>query len=287
MKTTEKKQIAARLSGYCGQKGSQSKAANSMNNVSVGTINKMLSGDWEMISDEMWRTVASQIGHDPRGWTVVETRGYRRMYGLLRDAQENALVLAVTGDAGCGKSEAVRSYAAGNANVYNLSCSEYWNRRHFTSELLRSMGVNPSGSTVADMMDDIIRALKRMENPLLVLDEADKLSDQSLYFFISLYNQLEDRVGIVLCATDYLEKRIRQGVRTNRKGYREIYSRIGCRFIPLQAVNGEDIAAVCMGNGVGDAETINGIIEESEGDLRRVKRRVHALRQSSTPRRTA
>ena len=44
----------------------------------------------------------------------------------------------------------------------------------------------------------------------MVLDEADKLSDQVLYFFISLYNKLEDRVGIILCATDYLEKRIKK-----------------------------------------------------------------------------
>lgn len=282
MKTIEKEQIRTRLAEYCGIKGGQNRAANTLRGVSASTVSQVLNGNWEMISEEMWRTIASQVGHDPRAWVVVETRGYKRMYGLLRDAQENALVLAVTGDAGCGKSEAIKSYAAANRNVYNLSCSEYWNRKRFTEELLRAMGADSAGSTVADMMDDIIQTLKKRETPLVVLDEADKLGDQVLYFFISLYNKLEDHVGIILCATDYLEKRVRRGIRNNLKGYKEIYSRVGRRFVPIQVVNGEDVAAVCIANGVTDAETINGIIDDCESDLRRVKRKVHAFKQRST-----
>lgn len=282
MKTDEKEQIKTRLAEFCRIRGGQNKAANTLRGVSSGTISQVLNDNWDLISEEMWRTIASQVGYDPRAWVVVETRGYKRMSGLLRDAQENALVLAVTGDAGCGKSEAIKSYAAGNRHVYNLSCSEYWNRKRFTEELLRAMGVDSPGSTVADMMDDIIHALKKKETPLVVLDEADKLSDQVLYFFISLYNKLEDHVGIILCATDYLEKRVKRGIRNNLKGYKEIYSRVGRRFIPIQVVNSEDVAAVCIANGVSDPATINEIIDDCESDLRRVKRKVHAVKQRST-----
>ena len=277
----EKEQIRAKLAEFCEIKGGQNKAANTLRGVSSATISQVLNNNWDLISEEMWRTIASQIGYDPRAWVVVETRGYKRMYGLLQDAQDNALVLAVTGDAGCGKSEAIKSYATANRNVYNLSCSEYWNRKRFTEELLRAMGVDSPGSTVADMMDDIIHALKRRETPLVVLDEADKLSDQVLYFFISLYNKLEDRVGIILCATDYLEKRVKRGIRNNLKGYKEIYSRVGRKFIPIQVVNSEDVAAVCIANGVTDPGTINEIIDDCESDLRRVKRKVHAVKQRS------
>ena len=282
MKATEKEQIKTKLAEYCETKGGQNKAANSMRSVSAATISQVLNNNWELISDEMWRTIASQIGYDPRAWVVVETRGYKRMYRLLRDAQDNSLVFAVTGDAGCGKSEAIKSYAASNRNVYNLSCSEYWNRKHFMTELLQCMGIDSTGCTVPEMMSDIILALKKKETPLVVLDEADKLSDQVLYFFISLYNKLEDHVGIMLCATDYLEKRIKKGVRMNRKGYKEIYSRVGRKFIPIQVVNSEDVAAVCIANGVDDPATINEIIDDCESDLRRVKREVHAIKQRST-----
>lgn len=280
MKNLEKENIKTALAAYCDRMGSQNKAANSLKGVSAATVSQMLNGNWELITDEMWRSVAAQIGYDNRSWVVVETRGYKRMTALLDDAQRNSLVFAVTGDAGCGKSEAAKTYARSHQDVYYLSCSEYWNRKHFMTELLQCMGVDYTGYTVSEMMGDIIMNLKRKDTPLIVLDEADKLSDQVLYFFISLYNQLEDRCGIILCATDYLEKRIKRGVRCNRKGYKEIYSRCGRKFIPMQMVNGSDITAVCAANGVTDKASIERIIDESECDLRRVKRLVHAVKSA-------
>lgn len=279
MQKDERQQIAARLKDYCTQKGSQNKAANSLNGVSSATVSKVLSGDWDTISDDMWRTIASQVGHEAKGWQIAETRAYKRMAFLLNNAKTDSLVMAVTGDAGCGKTEAIKNYTAANRNVYHLCCSEYWNRRTFMGKLLQCMGIDYSGSTVSDMMDDIIDNLKRKERPLIVLDEADKLTDQVFYFFISLYNQLEDHCGIILCATDYLEKRIKKGLRTKRKGYEEIYSRMGRKFVELQVINSEDVAAVCVANGVTDAKEINRIIDDADCDLRRVKRAVWAMQK--------
>ncbi|MDR0872540.1 MAG: ATP-binding protein [Prevotellaceae bacterium] len=280
MQNSEKKQIQAKLAEYCELKGSQNKAANTMKGVSAATISQMLNNNWDLITDEMWRTVAAYIGYEQEAskWVVVETRGYARMTALLADAQQNALVFAVTGEAGCGKSEAIKSYARSHTGVFNLSCSEFWTRKYFMQELLAAMGIDNTGCGVPEMMSEIIYHLKRKETPLIVLDEADKLSDQLLYFFISIYNQLEDHCGIILCATDFLEKRIKRGLRTNKRGYKEIYSRCGRRFIPMQVVSDGDVAAVCSANGVTDRKEIEKIITDCECDLRRVKRRVHAYK---------
>lgn len=281
MKKTEKQAIAERLQAYVESKESQNKAAKTLKGVSPATVSQVLNGNWELISEDMWRTIATQIGYDARKWAVVQTEGYNEMYEVLSDAQENALVFAVIGDAGCGKSQAIKVYGERNRNTLVLSCSEYWNRKQFLVELLRSLGVDASGCTVVDMVADAVHQLKRREGVLLVLDEADKLSDQILYFFITLYNQLEDHIGIVLCATQHLEKRITKGVRNNRKGYREIYSRIARKFVQMPVVNASDIAAVCMANGITDKKTINEIVDDSDCDLRRVKRLVFAAKNSS------
>ena len=281
MKKTEKQAIAEKLQAYVESKESQNKAAKTLKGVSPATVSQVLNGNWELISEDMWRTIATQIGYDARKWAVVQTEGYNEMYEVLSDAQENALVFAVIGDAGCGKSQAIKVYGERNRNTLVLSCSEYWNRKQFLVELLRSLGVDASGCTVVDMVADAVHQLKRREGVLLVLDEADKLSDQILYFFITLYNQLEDHIGIVLCATQHLEKRITKGVRNNRKGYREIYSRIARKFVQMPVVNASDIAAVCMANGITDKKMINEIVDDSDCDLRRVKRLVFAAKQSS------
>jgi len=281
MKKTEKQAIAEKLQAYVESKESQNKAAKTLKGVSPATVSQVLNGNWDLISEDMWRTIATQIGYDARKWAVVQTEGYNEMYEVLSDAQENALVFAVIGDAGCGKSQAIKVYGERNRNTLVLSCSEYWNRKQFLVELLRSLGVDAAGCTVVDMMADAVHQLKRRDGVLLVLDEADKLSDQILYFFITLYNQLEDHIGIVLCATQHLEKRITKGVRNNRKGYREIYSRIARKFVQMPVVNASDIAAVCMANGITDKKTINEIVDDSDCDLRRVKRLVFAAKQSS------
>lgn len=276
MTNEQKQQICEQLRAYVEQKGSGNKAAASMNGVSSATVSKVLSGKWDTISDDMWRSIAAQCGHKAEGWQLVETRAYKAMTFTLENAQRDSLVMAVIGEAGSGKTEAIKNYAAGGRNVYHLVCSEYWNRRTFMAKVLQSMGEIYSGTTVADMMDAIVDTLKRKESPLIVLDEADKLSDQVLYFFISLYNQLEDQCGIIMTATRYLRARIEKGLRLNRKGYAEIYSRIGRKFVELPLHNSEDVAAVCSANGVTDPKTINSIIDEADGDLRRVKRSVWA-----------
>ena len=148
-------------------------------------------------------------------------------------------------------------------------------------ELLSAMGKDYAGATIGEMMQEIVSELKRQKNPLIVLDEADKLTDQVLYFFITLYNQLEDQAGIVLCATNYLEKRIKRGVKLNKKGYNEIYSRIGRKCIELKGLSASDISSICQANGITVQNDIQDVIQDCESDLRRVKRSIHALKNKA------
>ena len=269
--------IRVRLGEYCEMKGSQKRAATSLVGVSPATVTQIVTGKWELINEKMWRSIAAQIGVKQTRWNIVETRNYRALSDIFSDAQENALVLAVCGEAGTGKSLTAAHYGAENPNVYVLACSEYWNRKTFLRELLRVMGKNPAGDTVGDMVDDVVMELKRRENPLIILDEADKLSDQVMFFFITFYNKLEDYCGIVLMATDYLEKKVRRGLRLNKKGYKEIYSRIGRRFVAMPGLSATDISDVCRANGVEGLREIDTVKKDCEGDLRRVKRKCHAF----------
>ena len=273
----EKEMIRVRLGEYCEMKGSQKRAATSLVGVSPATVTQIVTGKWELINEKMWRSIAAQIGVKQTRWNIVETRNYRALSDIFADAQENALVLAACGEAGTGKSLTAAHYGAENPNVYVLACSEYWNRKTFLRELLRVMGKNPAGDTVGDMVDDVVMALKRRENPLIILDEADKLSDQVMFFFITFYNKLEDYCGIVLMATDYLEKKVRRGLRLNKKGYKEIYSRIGRRFVAMPGLSATDISDVCRANGVEGLREIETVKKDCEGDLRRVKRKCHAF----------
>lgn len=277
MESIKKQSITNALRLYCERYESQNKAANSMKGVSSATISQMLNNNWELIKDEMWRNVAAQIGYKDDKWSAVETGDYKRMMLLLDEVKNNSLVMAVTGDAGSGKTFACKQYTSSHKQTYMLCCNEFWNRKMFLTELLTAMGRDYTGYTVGEMMNEAVRTLKIQESPLLILDEADKLSDQVLYFFITLYNHLEDEAGIMLCATNHLEKRIAKGIRLNKKGYNEIWSRLGRKCVELKGVTASDITAICEANGITSSHDIDNIISGSESDLRRVKRRIHAI----------
>lgn len=279
MLETEKRLVSTRLKEYCERIGSQAKASQTMTGVSTATVSKILSGAWDSIGETMWRNVASQVGYEKDLWRLAETRPYKMLSKLLSDAQNDSLVMGIIGDAGSGKSETLKRYRDNGSNVLLLSCSEYWNRGAFVQKLLKTMGIDRGELSVRESIDIAIDRLKKMESPLLILDEADKLSDQVLYFFITLYNQLEDSCGIILIATAYLQKRIEKGLRLSRKGYEEIFSRMGRKFVVLARNTIEDIEAIAIANGIEDKESIDKIIDDSEGDLRRVKRLIYAYQK--------
>lgn len=281
MTEVEKRQIAEQLKKFSERVGGQNKAARMLDGVSTATVSKILTGKWETIGDEMWRGIAAKIGGTTDEWHIVTTEAFLRMQFIMQNAKDGSQVMGVTGFAGGGKSEAIKHFATTTKNVYHLMCSEYWNRPTFIQQLMKAMGLR-YGGTQADQMEEIIEELKCADHPLIILDEADKLRDQVLYFFITLYNELEGSCGIILCATDYLRKRIERGLRISKKGYEEIYSRLGRKFIQLQVINDEDIRRVCIGNGVTDPDVIEAITKEADSDLRRVKRAIWATRRTQS-----
>ena len=283
MTPTQKTDIKARLKDFCDKAGSQNKASKFLNGVSSATISQIINDKTELIADDMWRNIDNQLKSKTTAtsWQIVETVDFKRLFKLFNDAQTFQNVFGIVGDAGTSKTTAIKKYTQDHDNVFSLSCSEYWNKKHFLQELLQVMGRDFNGLTVSEMMHEAITQCLKRENPLIILDEADKLTDAVLYFFITLYNKLEDNCGIILIATNHLKKRTERGLRINKKGYNEIYSRIGRKFIELNGVTSTDVQQICLANGINDASIIKKVWEDCEGDLRRVKRKLHAIKQSS------
>ena len=262
-------------------KGSQNKLANDMPGVSAATLSQMRNHNWELIAEDMWRKVAAYTGVGSTSWNFAPTVNSTDLLQFFTESQNHALVIAITGKAGAGKSETAKKYESENKNVFLLSCNEYWDKRWFLKELLAKMGKEHAGLTLPEMMYKTTQLLKSIESPIIIMDEADKLADNVLLFFITLYNELENHCGIVLMATHFLEKRIRRGVATEKKGYREIYSRVGLRFIELKETAFADIEKVCIENGIDDTAAIRAIAKDCDGDIRRVRRLIFTNKRMS------
>ena len=280
----QKDAIREALRAYVAKYPSQNKAAGSLKNTSVGTISCIVNGKYENISDKMFLDIAAKIvgGKKENGWEIVETSAYQEISYVLDDAQRWRNVTWVVGEAGCGKTTTARLYAEEHKEVFYILCSEDMKKGDFVREIARKVGIKTDGYNIREVWNMILNDIIQMEAPLLIFDEADKLTDPVFSYFVSLYNNLEEKCGIIFLSTDYIIKRIKKGVHGRKPGYKEIESRIGRKFFELEATTPNDVYSICVANGLSDRKKIDEVIRDAEPcdfDLRRVKKAIHRAKR--------
>jgi DNA transposition protein len=280
----EKDRIRENLRVYVAKYPSQNKAVGSLKNTSVGTVSNIVNGKYENISDEMFRNIASQIGSRTKesGWQIVETSAYQEIRYALDDAQHFRNVTWIVGEAGCGKTTTARLYTDENREVFYILCSEDMKKGDFVREIARKVGIKTDGHNIREIWSLILDDVIQMDAPLLIFDEADKLTEPVFHYFISMYNKLEDKSGIVFMSTDYIKKRISLGLRHQKPGYKEFFSRMGRKYFELEETTANDVYSICVANGVHDKKKIEEVIRDAEPcdfDLRRVKKAIHRTKR--------
>lgn len=245
------------------------------------TISQVFSGKYIANDEGIYKLLAKWVGYENDNWKMVETKSFKFLMVTIEEAKQEALFMVAVGNAGTGKTEAMRYYAQNVQNAFHLRCDEFWNRKQFLAEVLTAMGIDSQGLSLPDLMDKVTRHLRTLDKPVLMIDEADKLANPVLLLFISLFNRLEGECGIVLIATDHLRKKLERGAGMKRKGFEEIWSRAGRRAITIPENTTTDIQRICEANGVKVESAIGMIVRDATGDLRRVKRSVHSEKMSA------
>ena len=278
----QKDSIRNALSAYCDNYTSRNRASESLNGVSSATVSQILNSKYEKISDDMFVRIATQIGYSFEHWVLTESTAFKEITFALADAQMYKNVTWVVGDAGCGKTTAAIDYRKKHRNVFYILCSEDMRKGDFVREIAKQVGAPTDTSNTRDILEYAIGMISFLSNPLIIFDEGDKLTDTVFNYFISIYNRLEGHSGIVFMSTDYIKRRMAVGLQYNKKGYKEINSRIGRRFFEVKPTTQNDIHAICQANGLLTEPEICKVLkdaEASENDLRRVKRMVHVQKR--------
>lgn len=246
--------------------------------VSKATISQMVNGNHELIKNEMWMKVAAALGFNSSEWQIADTLGYRKVCNICNDAKNEALFMILSDNAGIGKSASLENYFKMNSdnNVFYMECRE-WAKREFLTELCKTLGIDPGkyyihidklGAKVAEFFSQ-----RSNKKPLLIIDEADKLKDSALRWFIHLYNENEDKMGCIISGTPHLEKRIKDGVRLKRLGFDELESRFGRTYIHLLGATKKDTQLICEANGIIGKELQNSIYTECNPTKKIIKTR--------------
>jgi DNA transposition AAA+ family ATPase len=221
--------------------------------VNAAVITFISNNQIEMVSDEMLLKVINTL-KSKSSFNTLGTSNYNTIFNICKDATKHHKLTGIIGYTGAGKSTALYDYYRSTKNVFYVECKNSMNRKQFLHEVLAELGVNFLGS-VYDMVKLIIDELNSKENPLLIIDEAGKLSTTLILDLHDLRNATINNAAIIMAGCEYFQKNLLKAVTKDKTGYPEFYSRV-VNWNILNRPTKVEIAAICQSNGVSDEDTI-------------------------------
>lgn len=185
-----------------------------------------------LIGDAKWIKLARIAGFDKRqqhAWQVAETHTFKYMTKQLAIAQAESLSSMLVDDAGLGKSVAAKWYAKNKRYAFLIDCSDHSTKSCFIRAIAQAVGVGSQGK-LNELLSDAIYAIRQMESPILILDEAGDLEDKAYLILKRLYNALEGDCGFYLIGADGMKRKIKNGVAGSKLGFVEVFSRFRRNF---------------------------------------------------------
>lgn len=237
------------------KKISQNKLAETIG-VSNGTISNIVNEVWERLNESMLLKIRSFF--NTKDWTIIETHNFLTVKNACNEAREFKKMISVIGYSGAGKTTALQHYYQKNENTYLVTCGRAMRTKQLLSEVLKSLGVNYLASDY-EMVRMIIDELNKKESPLLIIDEASKLSPNALMYLQDIWDGIEDNGGIVIAGVEYLINNIKKGAEKNKMGMPEFYGRVS-KWIYLQLPEKKEVEAICINNGLTDKDLIKSML---------------------------
>lgn len=280
---TRKLMAAFRASGFA----SRAKYATSIG-ITSSDFSNIENGKWRtnerLLSVQKWVRIARTVGYEfsaRQSWVTAETMTYRAIRRQLEMCAKDGLSAIFCDEAGLGKTHAAKDFCANTPNAFYINGGSFPRKVAFIRALAQAVGINPDKSKVEDVLLDTIAYLSALDHPVIVIDEAGDLHNNTYLLLKRIYNELEFRCGMYLLGARGLKKRIDSAIRNRTNGFEEVFSRFGSRYTTVlpegmkerkEFLRAEALL-VAQANGLTDAERTNRLLSR-EFDLRTVRREV-------------
>lgn len=250
-------------------KFSQSKIA-TMLGVSPAVVSQYLKGEYKGDVEAVDKKVAQMLERQAEKAKDVKTdfvmtKTANRILEICGLAHAMSDIYLVIGEAGLGKTMALKQYVSQNSNVIMLEIDPTFSVKVLLNELCNKLGIVVSGSkSNHHMMDLIVEKLKGSER-LLIIDEAELLA----YKPLEILRRIHDKAGIGIILAGM--PRLRANLRGQKGEYKQLYSRVGLALDIQSRLPSEDIALLCK-NALGTDEFSEKLDKVSQGNARRLSK---------------
>lgn len=226
--------------------------------IASSTLSQFLSGKYGAKEETLAVTIATALNYYENSWNVVDSvTSYRQVYTAFMAAKKRSIWMCISSRSGSGKTQSLidlYNTSKDNSVIY-LKCRK-WTARKFLTKLATAMGVKVNRyMDNDDLLDAIAGCANQLgdKKPVLLLDDAGKLTHSAMQMLIPLYDDTLHRMGAIVAGTETLERNIKRYV-GKIEGYDEIDGRFGRNYISLMGATKKDVLAICAANGIADAE---------------------------------
>lgn len=259
----DKELIRGAIQGYCKSRNQSQSELATQAGVSSATISKMVKGNWEDIRDGLWRKVWIVVSDGIE--VLIDTSDHAAIKKLCKRARTQKLMAGLTGDTGMGKTTSLKVISR-SPNSYYVSFDKTMRARQFFAEVLREMGI-PFEGNLNDMVSKIASELNTQAAPLLIIDEAGKLTHNLILYLHVLRDKTNKNAGIVLAGMPYFKSNLIKFSNKQKEGYAEFYRRVNL-WHEMEGLTKQEATYICQQNGIEQEETIKELSKKRRfGDL--------------------
>jgi len=248
-----KSEMRAAINTYCQERGLSKADLATRLGVSGATLSQIEREKWDDISEKMWLKIWQEVGRAVETTVLLETANLATVQTMCEQTRANRLMVGLLGDTGLGKTTALEYYAR-RPRVYYVAYDKTMRPKHFFAALLQELGVSFSGP-VHELVGRVADELNSKASPLLIIDEAGKLTHQMYLFLHVLRERTKRNCGIVLAGMPYFRANLLKDVNRQKEGAAEFFRRINV-WQELARPTKAEIKAVCAAHGETDAEAV-------------------------------
>lgn len=188
-------------------------------------FNDKYAGDVPSLEESIRRYIARESNRlKLREMPIVATENFTRIKNALSIGHEDKSIVLIVGDAGLGKTVALRSYNDENphSSIY-IEVNDTYNKKIMLKEIARALSIDNLGN-ISDLSYRIVNRLNERDY-IVIIDQADYLNDGVLELLRHIVKD-KGNSGLALCGLPRFVYRIDN----IRNDHAQIASRIGIYY---------------------------------------------------------
>lgn len=203
--------------------------------ISDSVFSRLKKGEREkLLKDSQWLNIGRglDVTLDERKWNVARTDVFNLIEESIEFCKNYSKAMIFVDEAEIGKSFAGRYLSRTLRNCFYVDASQCKTRTEFVCTLAKTIGIDSYGRH-ADVKANIKYYLRMIERPIVIIDEPGDLEYAAFLEIKEFWNATENICGWFLMGADGVRKKIDDGMKNRKVGYREIFSRFSGKYLSI------------------------------------------------------